>query len=41
MAPSAVLLEVRRKEFSKSMQDVLIPGQEQRATSQVLGIGVL
>ncbi|XP_023342644.1 mitogen-activated protein kinase kinase kinase 4 isoform X2 [Eurytemora carolleeae] len=36
VAPSAVLLEVRRKEFSKSMQDVLIPGQEQRATSQAI-----
>lgn len=37
VAPSAVLLEARRKEFSRCMKEVLVPGQEQRATSQVGG----
>ena len=36
VAPSAVLLEARRKEFARSMQEVLAQGQEQRATCQVL-----
>ena len=35
VAPSAVLLEARRKEFARSMQEVLAQGQEQRATCQV------
>jgi hypothetical protein len=35
VAPSAVLLEARRKEFVRCMQDVLAQGQEQRATCQV------
>ncbi len=39
VAPSAVMLEARRKEFAKSMQDVLAQGQEQRATCQVCGGG--
>ncbi len=40
MAPSAVMLEARRKEFAKAMHDVLAQGQEQRATCQVgLGTG--
>jgi len=36
VAPSAVLLETRRKEFSRCMKEVLKPGQEQRATSQAI-----
>ena len=35
VAPSAVMLEARRKEFARAMQDVLAQGQEQRATCQV------
>ena len=38
VAPSAALLETRRKELTRAMKDVLLPGQEQRATSQV-GVG--
>ena len=42
VAPSAALLETRRKELTRAMKDVLLPGQEQRATSQVdEGGGVL
>ena len=36
VAPSASLLESRRKEFSKSMKEVLQLKQEQRATSQAI-----
>ena len=36
VAPSASLLESRRKEFSKSMKEVLHLKQEQRATSQAI-----
>ena len=35
VAPSAVLLEARRKEFARSMQEVLAQGQEQRATCHI------